>query len=267
MPVPLPKNHAKEMSPAGDLDKNGGIDIHTLQAMCQASLSGLHGFNGLNANAPAFYPPDQSAFTLPDLRDPEQARAVEMAREAWSSLQSGWAAWQFEEPRPPADLRRHLEEMPQLPVSIPTPETLSATSNNCAPTPHGSAASTAASTDAEASTAEQVALACLEEDCICVMVRNLPNRCKLAALVAHLEAYGVLDCCFQIHLPVDPRTGVNKGYAFVQVVQDEQQRFMETLSGTQLSGFLSQKRVEAGLADPTKGKRTVSKHTELWVRP
>lgn len=266
MPVPIPANFEKEMSQSGDTDQSGALDMHTLQAMamCQASLNGLHSFNGLNANARAFYPPDQApSFTLPDLRDPEQARAVEMAREAWSSLQSGWATWQQEEPRLPADLRKTLEEgMPQLPVSAPTPETQSATSNNFSAT-----ASTAASTDAEASTAEQVALACLEEDCICVMVRNLPNRCKLAALVAHLEACGVLECCFQIHLPVDPRTGVNKGYAFVQVVQDEQQRFMDTLTGTQLTGFLSQKRVEAGLADPTKGKRTVSKHTELWVRP
>jgi len=118
-------------------------------------------------------------------------------------------------------------------------------------------------------TAEACAAACLEEEeRVSIMVRNLPNRVKLEHLMRHLGELGLQEACGSIHLPVDPRTGVNKGYAFVSVAAAVAPRFIDQVEGTKISGFLSQKRVSASWADKQRtGKRVTSKYSEIWDRP
>jgi hypothetical protein len=52
-----------------------------------------------------------------------------------------------------------------------------------------------------------------------VMLRHIPNRAKLPRIEEHLHALGFHGC--GVHLPLDARTGVNKGYAFVRLDGEE----------------------------------------------
>merc|ERR1719453_2085590 len=115
------------------------------------------------------------------------------------------------------------------------------------------------------SMAESVASACLEDEVLLsVMVRNLPNRAKLEHLCGHIAEMGLRPCVGAVHLPVDPRTGVNKGYAFVSVAAENAQHFMDSLEGTQVQGFMSQKRISACLAD--KQNRALGAHPKRAAR-
>lgn len=77
-----------------------------------------------------------------------------------------------------------------------------------------------------------------------VMLRNLPNRAKPAKVEEHATALGFRE--FQAHLPIDARTGVNKGYAFVRFPDEAAAlRFCAAVHGTRLPGTLSTKRLVA----------------------
>jgi len=68
-----------------------------------------------------------------------------------------------------------------------------------------------------------------------VMLRNLPNRAKQARVEEHLMSLGFMQ--FQLHLPIDARTGVNKGYAFIRLPDEQTARsFCEKVDQTQLPG-------------------------------
>lgn len=82
-----------------------------------------------------------------------------------------------------------------------------------------------------------------------VMLRNLPNRAKEARLTDHLKNLGFGNSYETIYMPLDRKTGVNKGYAFVRF-RDEAMaaEFNKKVEETQLPGSSSSKRLTASFA-------------------
>jgi hypothetical protein len=80
-----------------------------------------------------------------------------------------------------------------------------------------------------------------------VCLRNLPNRALPARLEAHLEEIGF---AFEaMHMPLDRKTSVNKGYAFIKFTdEDTALDFITCVEGTQLGGSRSSKRLTACFA-------------------
>jgi hypothetical protein len=71
-----------------------------------------------------------------------------------------------------------------------------------------------------------------------VMLRNLPNRAKQDRIEEHMHSIGFHD--FGIHLPIDSRTGVNKGYAFIRLEDEAMAKaFMKAVERTRLPGTSS----------------------------
>lgn len=68
-----------------------------------------------------------------------------------------------------------------------------------------------------------------------LMLRNLPNRAKKDRIEEHMHSLGFHD--FELHLPIDSRTGVNKGYAFIRLSDEATAlRFIASVEQTQLPG-------------------------------
>jgi len=71
-----------------------------------------------------------------------------------------------------------------------------------------------------------------------VMLRNLPNRAKQDRIEEHLRKLGFADA--GLYLPLDTRTGVNRGYCFIRFVEEATaQRFCKAVHQTRLPGTTS----------------------------
>lgn len=82
-----------------------------------------------------------------------------------------------------------------------------------------------------------------------VCLRNLPNRVQPARLEAHLEEIGFACEVEAMHMPLDRKTSVNKGYAFLKFTdEDTALEFITSVEGTQLHGSRSSKRLTACFA-------------------
>jgi hypothetical protein len=82
-----------------------------------------------------------------------------------------------------------------------------------------------------------------------VCLRNLPNRALPARLEAHLEEIGFACEVEGMHMPLDRKTSVNKGYAFLKFTdEDTALEFITSVEGTQLQGSRSSKRLTACFA-------------------
>jgi len=82
-----------------------------------------------------------------------------------------------------------------------------------------------------------------------VMLRNLPNRAKQERIEEHLKKLGFAGA--GLYLPLDTRTGVNRGYCFVRFVDEaEAQRFCASVHNSRLPGTTAncKKRLVAVLA-------------------
>lgn len=80
------------------------------------------------------------------------------------------------------------------------------------------------------------------------MLRHLPNRCKRERIEEHVRSLGFPN--FTMHLPLDTRTGVNKGYCFVRFQESHDAwLFCQRVFDTQIVGTkASTKRLMAILA-------------------
>jgi RNA recognition motif-containing protein len=82
---------------------------------------------------------------------------------------------------------------------------------------------------------------------VTVMLRNLPNRAKSAKVLEHVKDLGFPS--FKLHVPIDCRSGVNKGYCFVQLPSMElAAKFCSAVDQTQLPASGSTKKLHAMFA-------------------
>lgn len=81
-----------------------------------------------------------------------------------------------------------------------------------------------------------------------VCLRNLPNRTKVDRVEAHLKTLGCGDA-EAVHMPMDKKTLVNKGYAFIKFHdEDAATDFIASVEGTRIQGSQSSKRLTASFA-------------------
>lgn len=95
-----------------------------------------------------------------------------------------------------------------------------------------------------------------------VMLRHLPNRATAAKVRAHLTGLGVSEAV-SMQLPVDKKTGANRGYVFLSFTSEaDARRFLADVEGTQLEGSKSAKRLTAVFA---YGPEMRTQHAERTV--
>lgn len=109
--------------------------------------------------------------------------------------------------------------------------------DTAAPDMHGSAstATTASDPDPDAPTT--------------LMLHHLPIRATIFQLFDHLDTLGLKGSYDYVHFPVDIRTRMHRGYAFVNFVTAEAARnCVARIEGTQLQATASEKKLSAGPA-------------------
>jgi hypothetical protein len=75
-----------------------------------------------------------------------------------------------------------------------------------------------------------------------LMVRNLPIRTTVRQIFQYLDDHGLVSKYDFLHFPVDMRTRMHTGYAFVNFVDASAAEFAtEVLQGTQIAGSTSKK--------------------------
>jgi hypothetical protein len=114
---------------------------------------------------------------------------------------------------------------------------------------------------------------------VTVLIQNLPIRGRVSSIFSHLDNLGFDGQYDYVHAPIDTRTRMLKGFAFVNFAHvADAARLMARLGGTQLEGSESKRTLCASLAT-NQGieanlaalaglrKRSRRKDAELpWVR-
>jgi len=100
------------------------------------------------------------------------------------------------------------------------------------------------------------------EDFTTVMLRNIPNRYTSGSLLALLDEHNFQSLYDFVYLPMDFQNGVNLGYAFVNLVTNQEAlRFKDVFQGFQGWRFDSAKVSEVSWAHPHQG---LSEHVERY---
>lgn len=95
-----------------------------------------------------------------------------------------------------------------------------------------------------------------------VMMRNIPNAYTSESFAELFNTYGFLGLYDFVYLPIDFRTGVNLGYAFVNFVSHQDaQSFKDCFDGFQQWCCKSPKVCEVSWTDPHQGLR---EHVERY---
>ena len=82
-----------------------------------------------------------------------------------------------------------------------------------------------------------------------VLIQNLPIRGRVSSIFSHLDSLGFAGQYDYVHAPIDTRTRMLKGFAFVNFAHAaDAARFMARLGGTQLEGSESKRTLTACLA-------------------
>jgi len=91
-----------------------------------------------------------------------------------------------------------------------------------------------------------------------LLIRNLARTTTEAEIHAKFEAFGTLQSC---NLVMDKRTGLSKGFAFVQIPKaGAAKAAMKALNGTLLDGNVIRVKQAQGKADtkPESGEETAN---------
>lgn len=102
-----------------------------------------------------------------------------------------------------------------------------------------------------------------------VMIRNLPNRTTLDRLQQHFVSLNCSDY-ESIYMPVDSRTGMNKGYAFVHFDKPQSVDFFtRMIEGSQLLNSQSTKTLSVSEATHQGRARKTHKFSsqQVWTAP
>jgi hypothetical protein len=92
------------------------------------------------------------------------------------------------------------------------------------------------------------------DDRTTLMVRNIPNSYTSSSLVELFEEKGHYGKFDFVYLPIDFRTGVNLGYAFVNLLDNlDAQQFIHDFNGFRDWSLESLKICEVSWADPYQG--------------
>jgi len=93
-----------------------------------------------------------------------------------------------------------------------------------------------------------------EENRTTVMMRDIPNAYTSSTLVELFDAHGFWGRYDFLYLPVDFRTNLSLGYAFVNFVSSsDAQQFMTFFDGFSSWDFQSPKVCQVSFADPNQG--------------